>query len=262
MARHSTPSLWLPGFDPDSPDLPDPSPEIDLCSAPPPPGAVAAPTSCAVAELEPPLAAAPRASWRVIDGKKPDAPRSLWPALGREQLLGLNGSVTKFEANVAAIQVLQSLEASQQPASVDQCHQLVRFTGWGGLPAAFNLEGTDPSWRTRAEALQALLPADDYASARASVNNSHYTEVHVIEAMWQAVARFGFTGGRVLEPAAGVGHFLGAMPARSPSAARSLPSRSSGSPAGCCRRCTRRMVPTCASRHLRRWRCRRTGSTW
>jgi len=157
MARHSTPSLWLPGFDPDRPDLPDPSPEIDLFSAPPSPEAVAAPTSCAVADLEPPPAAAPRASWRVIDGKKPDAPRSLWPALGREQLLGLNGTATKFEANVAAIQVLQGLEAGQQPASADQRRQLIRFTGWGGLPAAFNLEGTDPSWRGRAEELQTLL---------------------------------------------------------------------------------------------------------
>ena len=212
MARHSTPSLWLPGFDPDSLDLPDPSPEMDLFSAPPPSETVAVPSSCAVTDLEPPPAETPRASWRVIDGKKPDAPRSLWPALGREQLLGLNGTATKFEANVAAIQVLQSLEADHQPASADQRRELVRFTGWGGLPAAFNLEGADPSWRARAEELQALLPADDYASARASVNNSHYTEVHVIEAMWQAVERFGFTGGRVLEPAAGVGHFLGAMP--------------------------------------------------
>ena len=212
MARHSTPSLWLPGFDPDSPDLPDPSPEIDLFSAPPPAEAVAAPSFCPVAELEPPPVAAPRSSWRVIDGKKPDTTRSLWPALGREQLLGLSGSTTKFDANVAAIQVLQSLEANQQPASADQRSQLLRFTGWGGLPAAFNLEGADPSWRTRAEALQALLPDNDYESARASVNNSHYTEVHVIEAMWQAVERFGFAGGRVLEPAAGIGHFLGAMP--------------------------------------------------
>ena len=107
---------------------------------------------------------------------------------------------------MAAIQVLQGLEAGQQPASADQRRQLIRFTGWGGLPAAFNLEGTDPSWRGRAEELQTLLPADDYASARASVNNSHYTEVHVIEAMWRAVERFGFNGGRVLEPAAGIGH--------------------------------------------------------
>lgn len=212
MARHSTPSLWLPGFDPDSPDLPDPSPEIDLFSAPPSVEAVQVSSSCAIAELEPPPAATPRASWRIIDGKKPDTPHSPWPALGREQLLGLNGTVTKFEANVAAIQALQSLEAGQQPATADQRHQLVRFTGWGGLPAAFNLEGTDLSWRARAGELQALLPDDDYESARASVNNSHYTEVHVIEAMWRAVERFGFAGGRVLEPAAGVGHFLGAMP--------------------------------------------------
>ncbi|WP_226858397.1 class I SAM-dependent methyltransferase [Diaphorobacter aerolatus] len=262
MARHSTPSLWLPGFDPDSPDLPDPSPEIDLFSAPPSVEAVQVSSSCAIAELEPPPAATPRASWRIIDGKKPDTPHSPWPALGREQLLGLNGTVTKFEANVAAIQALQSLEAGQQPATADQRHQLVRFTGWGGLPAAFNLEGTDPSWRARAGELQALLPDDDYESARASVNNSHYTEVHVIEAMWRAVERFGFAGGRVLEPAAGVGHFLGAMPARSPSAARSPPSRSTGSPAGCCRRCMRRMAPTCTSLRSRRWPCPRTGSTW
>jgi hypothetical protein len=60
--------------------------------------------------------------------------------------------------------------------------------------------------------LQRPAPAEDYESARASVNNSHYTEVHVIEAMWQAVKRFGFTGGRILEPAAGIGHFIGAMP--------------------------------------------------
>jgi hypothetical protein len=59
-----------------------------------------------------------------------------------------------------------------------------------------------------------MLPAEDYESARASVNNSHYTEVHVIEAIWQAVERFGFTGGRILEPAAGIGHFIGAMPRR------------------------------------------------
>ena len=82
----------------------------------------------------------------------------------------------------------------------------------GGLPASFNLEAADSAWAERARRLQELLPAEDYESARASVNNSHYTEVPVIEAIWQAVERFGFTGGRILEPAAGIGHFIGAMP--------------------------------------------------
>jgi hypothetical protein len=56
------------------------------------------------------------------------------------------------------------------------------------------------------------LDEADYVSARASINNSHYTALEVIDALWAAAKRLGFTGGRVLEPAAGVGHFIGAMP--------------------------------------------------
>ncbi|HRO54075.1 MAG TPA: DEAD/DEAH box helicase, partial [Alicycliphilus sp.] len=222
MARTTAPSLWLPGFDPNVPETPEPSVEADLFADPPAPKA---PVACAIqlapaaivadapmdAEAETP-STAPRASWRVIASAKRDTPHSPWPALQREHLSGLAGAATKFEANVAAIQALQALEAGQRQPDAIERGQLLRFTGWGGLPAAFNLEGTDPVWRRRAGELQALLPAEDYESARASVNNSHYTEVHVIEAMWQAVERFGFTGGRVLEPAAGIGHFLGAMP--------------------------------------------------
>ncbi|MDO8774073.1 MAG: hypothetical protein Q7K57_36240, partial [Burkholderiaceae bacterium] len=80
------------------------------------------------------------------------------------------------------------------------------------MPASFNLEAEDAAWAKRARQLSVLLTPDEYESARASVNNSHYTEVHVIEAIWQAVQRFGFYGGRILEPAAGIGHFIGAMP--------------------------------------------------
>ncbi|WP_439589971.1 Eco57I restriction-modification methylase domain-containing protein [Hydrogenophaga sp.] len=225
MARTTAPSLWLPGFDPDEPELLDPSPETDLFADSPAPEAAPAATMQAAdvpigiiipsteATDESPAPSSPsRSSWRVIAGAKRDEARVLWPALHREQLAGLSGAVTKFDANVAAIRVLQVLEAGQRAPDAEERGQLLRFTGWGGLPAAFNLEGDDAAWRRRAEELQALLPAEDYDSARASVNNSHYTEVHVIEAIWQAVARFGFTGGRVLEPAAGVGHFLGAMP--------------------------------------------------
>lgn len=225
MARTTAPSLWLPGFDPDEPEFARPSPEADLFAELPAPEAshtaasqaAEAPTGIILpsteAASESPASPSPsRSSWRVIAGAKRDEPRVLWPALRREHLAGLSGAVTKFDANLAAIRALQALESGQRAPDAEERGQLLRFTGWGGLPAAFNLEGGDPAWRRRAEELQALLPAEDYDSARASVNNSHYTEVHVIEAMWQAVERFGFTGGRVLEPAAGVGHFLGAMP--------------------------------------------------
>lgn len=221
MARTTAPSLWLPGFDPDEPETPDPSPETDLFADLPatePHGGAAAVVATVSSGDEDDTTApseipsTPRSSWRVIAGAKRDEPRALWPTLHREHLVGLSGVVTKFEANLEAIRILQDLEAGERIPDATERKQLLRFTGWGGLPAAFNLEGDDQAWRRRAEALQAQLPSEDYDSARASVNNSHYTEVHVIEAMWQAIERFGFTGGRVLEPAAGVGHFLGAMP--------------------------------------------------
>lgn len=196
MARTTAPSLWLPGFDPDVPETPEPSVEADLFADLPTPekplAAALQPAPAAATADKPKDAEAeaqssqPRASWRVIAGAKRDEDRALWPALHREHLVGLSGPVTKFDANLLAIRALQMLDAAQRTPDAAERSQLLRFTGWGGLPAAFNLEGDDPAWRRRAEELQALLPAEDYDSARASVNNSHYTEVHVIEAMWQA----------------------------------------------------------------------------
>ena len=122
-------------------------------------------------------------------------------------MAGLSGAVTKFDANVAAIRVLQVLEAGQRARTPKSAVNCCASPAGAACPppstSKATIHGVAPSRRGAAE----LLPAEDYDSARASVNNSHYTEVHVIEAIWQAVARFGFTGGRVLEPAAGVGHF-------------------------------------------------------
>jgi N12 class adenine-specific DNA methylase len=217
MARNTAPSLWLPGFDPEEPEPTDPPPEP---FAEPEESAARVDTAAdTTVEIDDDAEAADRpparSSWRIVAGARGDEPRAPWPKLSRERLVGLNGSVTKYEANLAAIRALRDIDDSRSaPRASDdtQRNLMLRFTGWGGLPAAFNLEGGDPAWRHRAEELQALLSAEEYDSARASVNNSHYTEIHVIEAMWQAVQRFGFTGGRVLEPSAGVGHFLGAMP--------------------------------------------------
>jgi N12 class adenine-specific DNA methylase len=167
------------------------------------------------ANTEPPPAQPQWTPWRAPTGPTNEpASRATtpWPRLSRADLLGLSGAVTKFEANVAAIAALRKLEAENRAATDAERSALLRFTGWGGLPVSFNLEGEDPSWVGRAGQLKALLSAEDHESARASVNNSHYTEVHVVEAMWQAVERFGFSGGRILEPAAGIGHFIGAMP--------------------------------------------------
>jgi hypothetical protein len=199
--------MWLPGFEPDAAETPIPSPEPDHAAQP---AAELAATLAAAAPEAP--STLPRASWRVAAVTVEVTPRALWPRLSESDLLNLTGAVTKFDANLAAVAALRRVEAEQRPPTPAERRTLLRYTGWGGLPASFNPEASDKSWAARAELLREMLDDADHESARASVNNSHYTEVHVIEAMWQAVQRFGFTGGRVLEPAAGVGHFIGAMP--------------------------------------------------
>jgi hypothetical protein len=200
---------------------------------------------------------------RVVATATEAAPRILWPQLTRGDLEHLTGQAAKFEANLAAITLLRSIEAEGRPARADDRQVLQRYTGWGGLPASFNLEAPDSTWAERARRLQELLPAEDYESARASVNNSHYTEVHVIDAIWQAVERFGFTGGRILEPAAGIGHFIGAMPRNLAERSTAPPlSRSTGFPAASSRRSTRPAAWTCGFPLSRKPRCPTTGSTW
>ena len=210
MARLTAPSQWLPGFDPEPPETPAADIEPALT-----------PLAAAVSELAEDADEStsnpihPRANWRVNTGTanaNAVATRSLWPQLTRADLQDFGGAVTKFEANLAAIEVLRLVEAEHRPITAAERSALLRYTGWGGLPASFNLEAKDLAWARRAEQLKNLLSVADHESARASVNNSHYTEVHVIEAIWQAVQRFGFEGGRILEPAAGIGHFIGAMP--------------------------------------------------
>ncbi|EXI82608.1 MAG: DNA methylase [Candidatus Accumulibacter appositus] len=213
MARPTAPSLWLPGFDPAAPTLPRPVEQVCLTVSrePAEPVEVIDVENLIDVEQEQ-LVDTVRANWRVVATATEAAPRILWPQLIRADLAHLTGPSTKFEANLATITLLRQIEAEGRPASTDECQVLRRYTGWGGLPASFNLEAAESAWAERSRRLQAMLNAEDYESARASVNNSHYTEIPVIEGIWQAVERFGFTGGRILEPSAGIGHFIGAMP--------------------------------------------------
>lgn len=138
--------------------------------------------------------------------------KTIWPSLDASAFAGLSGEVTKFEANVAAIELLRKLEQENRHPTTEERVVLNRYTGWGGLPQAFNLDQRDRSWGARAERLKELLSEAEHKSAEGSTPNAHYTSLEVIEAMWAMVQRLGFKGGRILEPAAGVGYFLGAMP--------------------------------------------------
>jgi N12 class adenine-specific DNA methylase len=133
-----------------------------------------------------------------------------WPELPATLHGDLGGKVAKYEANVAALALLQRLEASQAEPTDAERITLSRYTGWGGLKEVF--DGYQ-DWRARKESLLALIGEDAFAQARGSIVNAHYTPMLVVKTMWDAVRAMGFTGGRILEPSSGTGYFFGGMPA-------------------------------------------------
>jgi SAM-dependent methyltransferase len=118
----------------------------------------------------------------------------------------------KYRLNVAAIRCLRVIEAEKRPASPDEKAALVRYVGWGGIPQVFAEPKEAPQWQAEQAELRALLTSEEWTSARASTLNAHYTPPSVIQAMYVGLARLGFRGGRILEPACGLGHFFGFMP--------------------------------------------------
>ena len=124
--------------------------------------------------------------------------------------LGEGGAKTKYGWNLAAIRTLQQLKAENRPATPEEQQILSRYVGWGGLSQAFDPQNAD--WKKEYEELKGLLSESEYASARASTLNAHYTSPTVIRAMYEAIGRMGFTSGNILEPACGVGNFFGLLP--------------------------------------------------
>lgn len=136
-----------------------------------------------------------------------------WAPLDESAFDSLTGPVSKFEANLSAIALLKTLETENRQPTDSERHILNRFTGWGGLPQAFNTNQTDPAWLERSETLKTLLSPTEWNSAFEATPNSHFTSLEVINAIWQALKKIGFAGGRIIEPSAGTGYFLGGMPA-------------------------------------------------
>jgi len=124
--------------------------------------------------------------------------------------LGEGGAKTKYAFNIAAIQTLKQIEAEGRQARPDEQEILSRYVGWGGLPQAFDAENA--SWQKEYQQLKSLLTDEEYAAARGSTLNAHYTSPVVIRAMYEALDSMGFRGGNVLEPACGVGNFFGMLP--------------------------------------------------
>ena len=124
--------------------------------------------------------------------------------------LGIGGAKAKFRANMAAINLLKELELEGLQASPEQQEILSRYVGWGGLADAFD-ESKD-NWKDEFAELYAALSPEEYAAARASTLNAHYTSPTVIRAIYDAVENMGFQTGNILEPSMGVGNFFGMLP--------------------------------------------------
>ena len=127
-----------------------------------------------------------------------------------DDALGVGGAKAKFRANMAAIRLLQELEFEGLQASPEQQEILSHYVGWGGLADAF--DENKPNWSDEFAELYATLSPEEYAAARASTLNAHYTSPTVIKAIYEAVGNMGFQSGNILEPSMGVGNFFGLLP--------------------------------------------------
>lgn len=121
--------------------------------------------------------------------------------------LGEGGAKAKFRANMDAIRVLKELEFDERNATPEEQEILSQYVGWGGLAAAF--DENKASWAEEFRELYTALSPEEYAAARASTLNAHYTSPTVIRAIYDAVGQMGFETGNILEPAMGIGNFFG-----------------------------------------------------
>ena len=124
--------------------------------------------------------------------------------------LGEGGAKQKYARNIEAIRTLFKLEQEHRGATAEEQQVLSQYVGWGGLADAFD-PGKD-SWAKEYAELKGLLSEDEYAAARSSVLNAHYTSPTVIHAIYDAVEQIGFKSGNILEPSMGVGNFFGMLP--------------------------------------------------
>ena len=124
--------------------------------------------------------------------------------------LGEGGAKQKYARNIEAIRTLFQLEQEHRGATAEEQQILSQYVGWGGLPDVFDPD--KGNWAKEYSELKGLLSEDEYAAARSSVLNAHYTSPTVIRAIYDAVEKMGFRNGNILEPSMGIGNFFGMLP--------------------------------------------------
>ncbi len=127
-----------------------------------------------------------------------------------DDALGIGGAKEKFRRNVDAIRTLEQIESENRLATPEEQKILSQYVGWGGLADAF--DESKSAWSGEYRELKKLLSDAEYASARESTLNAHYTSPVIIRSIYEALENMGFEKGNVLEPAMGIGNFFGMLP--------------------------------------------------
>ncbi len=120
------------------------------------------------------------------------------------------GAKTRFRQNVEAIKLMHEIRAAGRTATDEEKRVLSKYVGWGGLAYAFDPD--KPEWNKEYHELLELLDSDEYRLARESVLSAHYTPKTVIDGIYAGLKRIGFERGKILEPAMGIGNFIGLLP--------------------------------------------------
>jgi len=124
--------------------------------------------------------------------------------------IGKGGLTKKYRDNIAAIKIIKAMESESRVATPEERKQIAKYVGWGALKGVF--DPANKQWTSQHEELKGLLTDAEFKAARKSTLDAHYTSPIAVKAMYDAMERMGFTGGRILEPSVGVGNFFGLMP--------------------------------------------------
>lgn len=127
-----------------------------------------------------------------------------------DDALGIGTAKEKFRRNVETIRTLEKIESENRIATSEEQEILSQYVGWGGLADAF--DESKSAWANEYQELKGLLSEEEYASARESTLNAHYTSPAIIRSIYDALDKMGFEKGNVLEPAMGIGNFFGMLP--------------------------------------------------
>lgn len=112
----------------------------------------------------------------------------------------------KFNDNITAIKTLKQIESENRFASPEEQEILSQYVGWGGLADYFDER------HSKYNELKSVLTDEEYAAARSTTLNAHYTSPVIIKEMYTALSNMGFTEGNILESSCGIGNFMGLIP--------------------------------------------------